>query len=375
MLALGALAVVVTPFSVWSGGSWSFLDVVFSRILVFFLLVVALASSRRAIQKLLWAAMSGVVLLAGFAISGASIFAVYGGRAYASASYDPNDVAMMMVCTLPLAAFTAVASRGIARVIAAGVGLICLVATILTMSRGGFIGLLLVAILLLFRLGTAGIAPRLCVLVTLVVCLAATAPAKYWEVMSTIWAPDFRGEYLQSGVFPRLELWKRGLQLFIENPLTGVGIGMYEVAEGLSHGGRGKWSAAHNSFLQLATELGLVGFTLFVALIALSIRSARRARRLSRSDPRLRDLGWISAAVETSLYAYVLEGFALSQAYSPMLYFLIGIATALRLELQRRQRPTDPAVASAVTLEGRTGVRRRLNATPTIAGMTIRRSR
>src|SRR5207237_1598421 len=131
--------------------------------------------------------------------------------------------------------------------------------------------------------------------------LMAAAPARYWDLMSTIWAPALGGEYLEAGVFTRVELWKGGVRLFLASPLTGVGIGMYEVAEGLSHGGRGKWSAAHNSFLQLATELGLVGFTLFVALIALSIRSARRARRLARSDPRLRDLGWISAAIEPSL--------------------------------------------------------------------------
>jgi putative inorganic carbon (HCO3(-)) transporter len=348
VLALGVLAMLFTPFSVWSGGSWTFLTDSFSRLLVFFLLVVALARSRRAIETMLWSVLVGLAALGLCTIWGRSIATIYGERAYASVTYDPNDVAMMMVCALPLAAFAAVALRGVRRLLAIGAVLVCVLTIILTMSRGGFIGLVVVSVLLLLRLGTASLAPRLVILAIVAALLMAAAPARYWELMSTIWAPTLGGEYLEAGVFTRVALWKGGVQLFLTNPLTGVGIGMYEVAEGLSHGGRGKWSAAHNSFLQIATELGLVGIVLFASLVVLSVRNARRTLRLARTDERLRDLTWIAAAVETSFYAYIVEGFALSQAYSPMLYFLVGVAIALRLEAQRRLRAPSPAVAPAL---------------------------
>jgi len=182
-----------------------------------------------------------------------------------------------------------------------------------------------------------------------VTILATAAPARYWDVMSTIWSPRAGGEYLESGVFSRIALWEGGLNLFLDDPLTGAGIGMYEVAEGLSHGGRGKWSAAHNSFIQVAAELGILGLALFAALIVVSLRNARQAVRAAKSEVRLRPLAWIAVAVETSLYAYVVEGFALSQAYSPMLYFLIGIATALRLQVELRPQPVTPTAATAIT--------------------------
>ena len=336
VLALGVLAVLFTPFSVWSGGSWTFLADSFSRLLVFFLLVVALARSCRAIEAMLWSVLAGLSALGLCTIWGRSIDTIYGERAYASVTYDPNDIAMMMVCALPLAAFAAAALRGVRRLLAIGAVLICVLAIILTMSRGGFIGLVIVSVLLLFRLGAVSLAPRLLILGIVAALLMAAAPARYWDLMSTIWAPALGGEYLEAGVFTRVELWKGGVRLFLASPITGVGIGMYDVAEGLSHGGRGKWSAAHNSFLQVATELGIFGIVLFASLIVLSVRNAQRTLRLARSDERVRDLAWISAAVETSLYSYVVEGFALSQAYSPMLYFLIGAATALRLEVERR---------------------------------------
>jgi len=350
VIALCVLAVIVTPLGVWPGGSWSFLTDIFSRILVFFFLVVALATSRRVIQRLLWSVLTGVALLGIFTVGGGvAVATVYGGRAYASSTYDPNDVSMIMVCALPLAAFAAVALRGVGRVLATAAAVVYVLATIMTLSRGGFIGLIVVSLLLLFRLGTAALGRRLVILGVVVTILATAAPARYWDVMSTIWSPRAGGEYLESGVFSRIALWEGGLNLFLDDPLTGAGIGMYEVAEGLSHGGRGKWSAAHNSFIQVAAELGILGLALFAALIVVSLRNARQAVRAAKSEVRLRPLAWIAVAVETSLYAYVVEGFALSQAYSPMLYFLIGIATALRLQVELRPQPVTPTAATAIT--------------------------
>jgi O-antigen ligase len=167
------------------------------------------------------------------------------------------------------------------------------------------------------------------------VALVAFATSdEYWSRMSTIWSPK-GGGYDESGIFTRLELWQHGVKLFMNNAVTGVGIGMYATAEGLSHGGRGRWTAAHNSFTQLATDLGVIGFALFVLTLVVAIRNARRAIRAARSAGGLDDVAWLAPAVETSLYAYVVMGFALSQAYAAMLYFLIGAAAALRLVVER----------------------------------------
>ncbi|HEV8585521.1 MAG TPA: O-antigen ligase family protein [Methylomirabilota bacterium] len=345
VLGMTAIAVLFAPFSAWPGGTWSFLLDTYSRAIIFLLLVVALATSTRVVKSLVWSVLVGIALLGLFTITGGSE-KLYAGRAFASTTYDPNDVAMMMVCTLPLAVFAGLALHGVRRVLAFGVACICVLATIMTMSRGGFIGLVFVSVVLLFRLGRASLAPRILILVTVGAFLAGAAPAKYWDLMATIWSPTSGGEYVEGGILPRIELWKRGINLFLSDPVTGAGAGMYEVAEGLSHGGRGKWSAAHNSFIQIGTELGLAGLALFVALLALGLRNARRTIRAAGARARTQDIAWVARAVETALYAYVVEGFALSQAYSPMLYFLLGISVALRLLVARRPAPaTVPARA------------------------------
>jgi O-antigen ligase len=252
-----------------------------------------------------------------------------------------------MVLTLPLAAFAAVGLRGVGRVVAAGVVVVCVLATIMTVSRGGFVGLAFICVLLLFRLGTARLAPRLMILGATVTLLVVASPEQYWTRISTIWSTSGR-EYDQTGVFSRVEVWQQGLRLFMENAVIGVGVGMYETAEGLSHSGRGKWSAAHNSFIQIATELGIGGLALFVLLLVLSIRNARRVLDASRETGGPQQLAWIAAAVEMSLYAYMVLGFALSQAYSAMLFFLLAIATALRLQVERRRAIETRSVAREV---------------------------
>jgi len=358
VVGLVAVAVLFAPFSLWPGGSASFLIDNFSRVVVFFFLIVALATSRQVIEHLVWSVLTGVALLGIFTIFwGASLSTDYGGRAYASSTYDPNDDAMVMVCTLPLAAFAAIALRGVRRLLAIGAAIVCVLTILMTMSRGGFIGLVIVSVLLLFRLGKASLAPRVLILITVATFLAGAAPAKYWQVMATIWRPTSGGAYVESGLLPRVELWKRGVGFFLAAPLTGVGVGAFEVAEGRSHGGSGAWMTAHNSFVQLGAELGVFGFTLFLTLIALGIRDARRVVRAAKRDVRLRPLTWVARAVEMSLYAYVVEGFALSQAYSPMLYFLIALAVALRLQVERAAPAPARVVAAPVVLRPRTATK------------------
>lgn len=347
VLGLAGLAVVMLPFGVWPGGSLTFLADTYSKVVLFFILIVTLATTPRIVRNLVWAVLVGVGLLGIFTLvdsptTDAPDYA--SGRAYASSTYDPNDDAMMMVCTLPLAALGAGALRGAGRLGAAGVAVICVLATIKTVSRGGFIGLALVTLLLLFRLRSAR--ARLIAGAAIVAVIAVAAPAAYWNIMGTIWKPADTGYtgYVERGILTRVEVWHRALEIFLRNPLTGVGIGMYENAAGLMYGprSRGGWVTAHNSFLLLASELGLIGFALFVALLGVSVANARRALRAARADPRLKELEWIAAAVEISLYAYMVVGFALSQAYAPMLYFLVGVAAAVRIEVERRQQNAVP---------------------------------
>lgn len=81
----------------------------------------------------------------------------------------------------------------------------------------------------------------------------------------------------------RKEIWRSTWQLIKQNPWTGVGFGSYFLAipEYQRGAGRIKVEQAHNDYLDLAANGGVVAFALagwFVALVILRARSSLRSR-------------------------------------------------------------------------------------------------
>jgi O-antigen ligase len=63
----------------------------------------------------------------------------------------------------------------------------------------------------------------------------------------------------------RVELWRQGIVAFEEHPLLGVGSNMYRSVNTEN-------KVAHNSFISVLVELGLVGIVLFGITLAIAIR-------------------------------------------------------------------------------------------------------
>lgn len=64
-------------------------------------------------------------------------------------------------------------------------------------------------------------------------------------------------------------IWKMGIQRFAESPVTGVGAGAFKTAVGIGN-------VAHNAFVSVLVELGLVGFGLFMAILGIAALQATR---------------------------------------------------------------------------------------------------
>lgn len=65
----------------------------------------------------------------------------------------------------------------------------------------------------------------------------------------------------------RTGLWREGLEAFVEQPLLGVGSNMYRSVNSLG-------KVAHNSFISVLVEVGLIGFAIFGTILALAIVNA-----------------------------------------------------------------------------------------------------
>ena len=89
-----------------------------------------------------------------------------------------------------------------------------------------------------------------------VVALLPLVPATSVERLLTT------GTEIQSGgLGGRGHIWRMGVQVYGEHPIIGVGSGAYKAAVGIG-------SVAHNTFLSVLVELGIVGFALFLAILA-----------------------------------------------------------------------------------------------------------
>jgi O-antigen ligase len=352
---LAALASVGVPFSLYPGLSFS---IALSDLFPAVALMIGIGA---AIEYPLDA-----YRLSGVHVIGAVIFSLVvltrysvgtSGRLGDLAYYDANDLGLLLICTLPLAEWGAFhGARTVTRIAAVCALPVFLLTIVKTGSRGAFVGLVAVVAYGIFANRSAPLRRRFQLGVVVALLLVGTAGAQYWTFISTMFHPTEDYNWTGNSSSGRMDVWQRGIGYMVANPITGVGIGAFPVAEGTISPLAGlqdydigvKWSAAHNSFVQVGAELGIPGLLVFLALVLTGLRSARRSVRLGLAlgDDRAASMG---DALAASLVGYVVSGFFLSQGYSSFAYSLIGIAIGLHAALTRAVSVSASAIP---TVEG-----------------------
>jgi O-antigen ligase len=342
MILLG-LGLLTIPLGVWPGHSLEFLVGVYLKTVLLFLLVIYWCRSLDDVRRLLWVCCVAVaILVVPGVIAGQDELERYQGE---TLSYDPNDLALLFVVTLPFILYLYSTSGRKARMVLVGLAMLCLYGMVLTRSRGGMLALVVVGGLILSRSRLSRSAKWNTVAAAVIVfgILAGTA---WKERIATIWDPQTEYDRTAGG---RTDIWQTGLMVLLTHP-WGVGIDGFVTAEGNYHGGAGKWNTAHNSFLQVAVELGVAGLLVFIRLLVETMKSIRRIEFIvkppSRAGPGQADqlplwrqlkkrskgpgddqgLFQLSEAMEISIWGFLVAGFFLSQAYNSMLYIMLALA-------------------------------------------------
>ena len=205
---------------------------------------------------------------------------------------DENDFGMEMNVAIPVAFFMSQGAMGKGnKLIYVGSLGLFVMALVATSSRGGFLGLLAVgAYCWLFS-------SRKLMSLFLGVCLVGlvlvAAPQEYWDRISTI-TDDKTTESGTAG--QRMFTWGIGWEMFLANPILGVGQGNFAWTIGEYLGGR-TWQTkslagrqAHSLYFTLLPELGLVGVLIFGSMVYFNLRDARIKVLGSWSDRRPADL-------------------------------------------------------------------------------------
>ncbi len=225
--------------------------------------------------------------------------------------------------------------------LAAGAPLIA--ALYLTGSRSvlaaAFAGLV-VLVLVVARLGSRSARAVLAAALVVVAVMVASYP---W-----LTGRDVAGDMAKRSLQVRLELVRTSLRIMAIRPLFGVGIDRYHLWSGglASPELRALFPArktAHNDFLRVGAELGLVGLALFLWILAAAVRAIWLALRSTR-DARLAGLAaGLAAFGVTSLVSNPLLVREVSYAF----WIALGLAVAHSARLHPPHEVAGEAVPSS----------------------------
>tara|TARA_R110001599_G_scaffold309087_2_gene516030 strand:- start:435 stop:1769 length:1335 start_codon:yes stop_codon:yes gene_type:complete len=233
---------------------------------------------------------------------------------------DPNDLGMFLVMNIPFAIYFYKKGASITKLMMLGIISALLYGIYLTDSRGTMLGAgALIGVYLIVM--NAG--PKL------FIAIAALAPVAATVISS-----------LQSNIDEsadgRLEAWYAGILMLLSNPVFGVGVGQFLEEHGL---------VAHNSYIHVAGELGIPGYSLwggaliFTVLTGyLVIRDQIINNKLKESDKEVRSSDeaaelLINKTLFFSLMGFMITGFFISRMFTLLLFIFMGMALASHLRL------------------------------------------
>jgi O-antigen ligase len=263
---------------------------------------------------------------------------------------DPNLLASVLVVGLVMSLAVALDNVRVpaTRLLAAGGGFLCMLAIFATVSRGGVIalGAALLAALVFAGPRRGRVAIGVAVIVTVALGYFAFA------------ASDAQVQRLEQsdGGSGRTDIWKVGWRMVEENPGHGVGSGNFNVSSihyllvkpGALE--RDEFivdtpSVAHNLYLEILSELGIPGLTLFLLMVGACIASAVRAGSIldRLGDP---GLALVARAVAIGLFSTMAADFFLSAEFSKQLWLLLALGPAALALAHRMERDGEAAGAS-----------------------------
>ena len=248
---------------------------------------------------------------------------------------DPNFFAQIMVVLLPIAIDRIWNEKnGVLKGLAAWIFIATLLTVIYTYSRGSFLALV-VAFIIMAVLRP----PRLSFVLLGLVMLTFTfqfVPVNYKERISSIFNifPNSRtAGYVDASVQGRASENQVAWNMFRDNPILGVGVGNYNsyyqtYSRKLGLDSRLTDRSAHNLYLEVAAERGVLGLIVFGSIIIFTLRQAfdtsKKFKQLGNKD-----FADLADALGISFIAYLITAIFLHDAYPRFFWVLVGICWAL----------------------------------------------
>jgi O-antigen ligase len=320
LAGLFSIPTAINPLEAWN----EFNDVFIKAVLMFIVMINVVRTERR-LMALIYVALAVTFVLsfnairdyqtANFAVEGYRIKGLLGGM-----FGNPNDLALHFVTMTPIAITMAFATRKLILKILLIITAILIVAgNVVTYSRGGFLGLLVVAVVVAWKIGRkrrlllAIVGP---IVLTLFILLT---PGSYGIRLLSIFIP---GLDPVGSAGSRQEILNRSIIVSLRNPITGIGMGNFHIMS--LHE-----TVTHNAFTQVSAEMGFGALIVYLMFLTAPILWLRKVERETSTESTASLFYYLSIGLQASLIGYMVSAFFAAVAYQWYAYYLVGYGVCL----------------------------------------------
>jgi putative inorganic carbon (HCO3(-)) transporter len=218
------------------------------------------------------------------------------------------------------------------------------ISVIFTYSRGAYLGLATVSVLLLLQMRSK--------LLAIICVIGAITVGPFLLKDQVIERAELIENYEQdTSANQRLQSWTVAWNVALESPLTGAGFDFENFPDDnrwITYGDR-KYdrylthsSAAHSIYFQILGQHGFVALGLFLAMLFGTLRGLKRIRTAGRVNPNAAWLGNYAAALRIGFMGYMVSGAFISMAYFDLAYLYIVLLAILARELRQVNATAQP---------------------------------
>ncbi|MEW6096785.1 MAG: O-antigen ligase family protein [bacterium] len=315
--------------------SWEH-NVKFFKILLFFVVFTNLTDSIKRVNLSYWTIALGCGLLSTLAVR----YLVLVGRRveFTTGSLaGSNALAYMLVVILPFFFYKIFSRNKLEKLMAIILFPMTFFGIIATMSRGGFIGLVGVMVLLAIR------SKQKIKSLILVGCIISAgirfAPPSFKERMETI------KTYQQEGsAISRMMYWKAGIAMWRDHPLNGVGqdnfilvVPQYVPPLKDRHQ---IYHTAHNTYITLLSEGGIFLLLFYLLLLLCNFKDLRVIRRKSPPEIDGVQIHNLTYAIEIGLIGGIINSIFITRSDFEPFFWITGLIMTLKDIIIKRKRMT-----------------------------------
>ena len=226
------------------------------------------------------------------------------------------------------------------------------VSIIFTYSRGAFLALGVISVLLFVHFKKRGIA--LLLIIPALFLAPTLIPDKVFDRAELI-----TNYHEEGSANERLQSWTVARGIAMDHPITGAGFefeyspnearwlsyGDPQYARFLSHS-----SAAHSIYFQILGQHGIIAFVLYLFLLLSTLISLRRTKAAARQIPGMEWVVNYSIGVQIGMAGYMTAGAFLNLAYFDLAFLFYALTAILEREVRAAQ--TAPSVAGRFAARG-----------------------